>query len=65
MQVHEFRYNVQYSEDFYTVNYTSHNFQTFLANESCAGCTLNDTLVTINRCCKHTVQPHSSLQADS
>ena len=50
MQVQEYRYNVEYSADFYTVNYTSHNFQTFLANESCAGCTLNDTLVTVNRC---------------
>ena len=50
LQNQEYRYGVTYTPDYYTVNYTSHNFQTFLANESCAGCTLDDNLITINRC---------------
>ena len=49
MQNQEYRYGVTYTPDYYTVNYTSHNIQTFLANESCAGCTLDDNVITVNR----------------
>ena len=43
------RYNVRFSDDGTTVRYTGHNFQTFLANESCSTCSMNDSLVLVNR----------------
>ena len=49
-QVNEYRSNVAFSADYTVVNYSSLNYQTFFANQSCAGCSLtNDYLVTVNR----------------
>lgn len=49
LQVSEFRQKTTFTGNYYTVNYTTYSFQTFLANESCAGCQLTDVLVTVNR----------------
>lgn len=52
LQVQESRWNVTFSSDFATVNYSYLNFQTFVPEQSCSGCSLdNDYLVTINRQC--------------
>lgn len=49
MQVQEYRYNVQFADDFASVSYTNHNFQTFAPNDSCGTCALSDTFVGVNR----------------
>ena len=49
-QVNEYRSNVAFSADYTVVNYSSLNYQTFLANQSCAGCSpTKDYLVAVNR----------------
>ena len=48
-QVQEYRYNVKFADDFASVSYTNHNFQSFAPNDSCSTCALSDTLVSINR----------------
>ena len=50
MQVYEYRYNVLFSETYASVSYTNHNFQIFSSQESCAGCTLSDIFVGVDRC---------------
>ncbi len=49
MQVHEYRYNVAFSATYASVSYTNHNFQVFSQAESCAGCSLSDMFVGVNR----------------
>lgn len=50
MQVNEARWNVAFSPDFTAVDYSSLNFQSYVPEASCAGCSLtNDFLVTVNR----------------
>lgn len=48
-QVSDFRQMTTFTGNYYTVNYTTYSFRTFLANQSCTGCQLSDVLVTINR----------------
>ena len=52
-QVQEYRYNVKFADDFASVSYTNHNFQSFAPNDSCATCLLSDTFVGINRWATH------------
>lgn len=50
LQVYEYRYNVKFSDTYASVSYTNHNFQSFSPQESCAGCSLYDVFVGVNRC---------------
>ncbi len=49
LQVQEVRFNPNYSQAFSEVDFSFYNFQTFVPEQSCQGCTLNDTFVGINR----------------
>ena len=46
---YETRYNLKYDVNWTHIEYTYHQWDVFDPERSCEGCTLNDTLVTINR----------------
>ena len=50
MQVKDVRYNINFTVNYTEVAYSYYEYQTFLPEQSCKGCHLNDSFVGINRC---------------
>lgn len=49
LQVKDVRYNIEFTPNYTEVAYSYYEFQTFLPEQSCKGCTLSDNFVGINR----------------
>lgn len=45
----EKHFDVQYSSDWSTVSYSYYQWQTLRPDLSCAGCSMSDTIVGVNR----------------
>ncbi len=52
LQLQEYRYQAASDAGLDSVRYTFHYFQTWAPGSSCAGCSLADTHVGINRCAR-------------
>ena len=45
----EVRYNLSYTDSWSSVEYSYHQYAEFLPSKSCAGCSMNDSLTSVNR----------------
>lgn len=64
-KTYEVRYNLTYSPAWDTVEYTYHQWAEFDSEKSCGNCSLNDTLISVNRAYLQFMSSSSGMPIDS